>query len=187
VTEQRNSPAAQPGTIGRLAEQLVAEVAPEELVVFSIVSDAFFARADVRRNTARSLLGARRGTPAGFDPEVVILATQVVLLTLNAVAADKLVKTADRRVGQIRAWWTGRRQRRQLARAEAPRGARTPVPRLSAVDAHAVGELVRSIAVRAGLPAEVAQRLTNLITAALTEPVPAEPAPDEPVPAEPVE
>lgn len=165
-------------TIGQLAENVVAKVASTELPVFTLVSDAFFTRPSVRRATADSLLGAsRRGQPASLDPETTALVTQVVLLILNAVVADRLSKAVDKRAGSIQSWRAKRRLSRALKHAQAPHGARTPVVRLSETDVHAVGEVCRFIAMKAGLPAELAHRVANLLVASLTEPLPADTPP----------
>jgi hypothetical protein len=162
-------------TVGRLAERLVSEVAPEELPTFELISDTFYTRPEVRDSTAANLLrGPRPGRPAGLDPESVALVTQVVLLILGAIVSDRFVKQLGRYLRGARTWLGQRRLRRAIRSAQTPNWPDTPLPKLSATHIREVGDLVRWVAVRAGLTPEVANRLANLVVAALTEPLPPE-------------
>jgi hypothetical protein len=153
-------------TIVAVARDMVTELAPDELVFFDVISADFFTDDRARRRAVDGVLsGKGRDEPIAFDvADGVQTVTTLVLAILNGVACEVLAAQVTRRTG---CWWRWRRRRR-LSGAVPPGGGATPLPRMSAVEAAAVGRLAQEIATDAGVEAEPAQRIATFVAAALT-------------------
>jgi hypothetical protein len=145
-----------------VARQILAELAPEELPYFEVVADDFYGDTRGRRRAVDALLSGRRSDdPVGFDAAVGIgMMTTLILTILNGVATDVLKETAT-------GWWQKRRQRKRLAQQVRPSA---ELPKLNSVDAAEVGRLAYQLAIDSKVEPERAQRVANLIAAALTGP-----------------
>ncbi|RSN04888.1 hypothetical protein DMB42_29280 [Nonomuraea sp. WAC 01424] len=161
-------------TIEEAARTILLDVAPEDVRFLPLACADFFGNPAARRRAVRATLrGRERDQPTGFATgEGMQLVLGVVLTLLNGVACEVLTGMATERVDRLRAGWRDRRRRRALTSSVAPQAERTPLPRVSAVDAAAIGRQAADIVRAAGLPEEAAQRVGTLLAAALIDPRP---------------
>ncbi|WP_371785403.1 hypothetical protein [Streptosporangium subroseum] len=160
-----------PPTIEEAARLILLEIAPADVRFLPLACVDFFGNAVARRRAVRATLrGRERDQPTGFvTGEDMQLVLGVVLTLLNGVACEVLTGMATERVGRVRSWWQDRRRRGALTSATAPLGEHTRLPRLSAIEAAAIGRQAGEIVRRAGFPEEDAQRVNTLLAAALTD------------------
>ncbi|GAA1639979.1 hypothetical protein [Catellatospora bangladeshensis] len=158
-----------PPTINEAAAAILGELAPEELALLDPVAAGFFGSDSGRDRAVRTALEGRSGDdPVGFDlAGGAGLLAAFLLTVLNGVACDLLTAGVS---GQARGWWERRRLRKRLSGAVAPQGSDTPLPQLSSTDAAEIGRLALQLALDSKVEPERAQRVANLITAALTGP-----------------
>ncbi|MEU5866640.1 MULTISPECIES: hypothetical protein [unclassified Nonomuraea] len=161
-------------TIEEAARTILLDVAPEDARFLPLACADFFGNPIARRRAVRAVLrGRERDQPTGFDAgEGMQLVLGVVLTLLNGVACEVLTGMATERVDRLRGRWRERRRRRALTSAVAPQAERTPLPRVSAVDAAAIGAQAAEIVRAAGMSEEAAQRVSTLLAAALIDPRP---------------
>jgi hypothetical protein len=152
-------------TIGAVAHDIIAKLAPDELAFFDVVGAGFFADTAARNRAVHDVLsGQAREDPIGFDIAAGLqFITTVVLTILNGVACEILT---DQATGLAKRW----RRNRRLSREIAADGLGTPIPQMNSLDAAAVGELARQIALGSGIDAESSQRIGTFVSAALTAP-----------------
>ncbi|BCJ77020.1 hypothetical protein CS0771_65640 [Catellatospora sp. IY07-71] len=156
-------------TINEAAAAILGELAPEELALLDPVSAGFFGSDSGRDRAVRTALEGRSGDdPVGFDlAGGAGMLVALVLTILNGVTCEVLAAGVS---GQAKGWWERRKLRKRLSSAVAPQGPDTPLPQLSSTDAAEVGRLALQLALDSKVEPERAQRVANLITAALTGP-----------------
>ncbi|HEY0700861.1 MAG TPA: hypothetical protein VGD43_24020 [Micromonospora sp.] len=162
-------------TVATAAIRIITEVRPDQAATFPITLGQFYRRPAIRRDIVAGAVRPRRDRSLEFDfpSEATLIGSAIggfVLVVLNGAASGVLVELATGWLRRLPMWlrtrWFALRGRKLP-----PAGADAPLPRLPATQAAQVGALVRRLALRAGLPAELAQRLGTLVAAALTEPL----------------
>lgn len=158
-------------TIDSATRQILTEVAPHELPMVEMTAEDVLAPDDAgRRARLLALGGGSRATrPTEFGGAEIGMLAGFVVTVLSGVASEVLKDEATDRVGKLRQRWRRRRQRRAIADTPAAEGPATVLPALPALQARQIGDLVRGLALDAGIAPEPAERVTALVVAALLE------------------
>jgi hypothetical protein len=156
-------------SVGQLARAFVNVIDPQELPNLSESEQAYLQRKRDRRLIVQSVVQpTRRQTPAGMGSEIEPSAANTVLVVLNAIVAGSLGVGDEGRRG----WLHGRRLTRRLGRVSAQTSANTLVPTFPREQADRIAVAAGKVALRSGLPVEQAERLSQLVRDAITDPGP---------------
>ncbi|MFY1651165.1 hypothetical protein ACN27J_09745 [Solwaraspora sp. WMMB762] len=157
-------------TIADALQDVVADVASDELDLLAAVTHSFYGSDISRRATVRGiLLGKGRDAALGFGAvEAGQLVASLALIILNGVATNVLSGYAEHQINDLGRWLASRRLARQLTSA-APAAEATPLPKLTPGEAAAVGELARQLAHSCGLSTDTGTRLSITLAAKLME------------------
>ncbi|MEU8261572.1 hypothetical protein AB0C02_13245 [Micromonospora sp. NPDC048999] len=155
-------------TIAAAVQDIVADIAPEEVDLIPTVTRGFYDSAASRRATVQGvLLGKGHDAALGFGAiETGQLVASITLIVFNGVATNMLSGMTERKLTGLGRWAARRRLARQLTTA-APQAEAAPLPKLTPTEADAIAGLVKHLARTNGLSDDVGTRLAINLAAKL--------------------